>query len=315
MTASCRRARAEVGKARPVAAQGDAMPHPDYRIQAHVCVACPGPEGAPTTGDGPKGEFVSKSQTTLRYAAADVRAWSSHFRASDEYKIHNDEDEDVVNHHVVLESAAADECKAAIGDAVERLDFHFDDSAGGSLNFVFSGHGTSEGDLILADRLVSPDELVEWFAGGKAGDGGKTRHLRLVIDSCYSGLTLCRILKHSLHWDRLVVRDGFAACLPSEEAFELRSLQRSVFTHTMLRAGKRLLGKQELTAEEIREMMAAQKETPQYLTNGAQHSLDVINGHAISASKGGGFVEATDVETLEELIEAVDALPRRRRDR
>ena len=284
------------------------MPHPDYRIQAYVSVASPGPEGAPTTGDGPQGKFHSKSQTTLRYAVEDVRAWAASFHVDEAGQ------KDVVDHHVVLESATARELQAAITDAIDRLDFHFEESAGGSLNLAFSGHGSTDGDLVLADRLVSPDELMEWCAGGRAGEDEKTRHLRIVIDSCYSGLTLCRMVMHPHHWSRLVVRDGFAACLPSEEAFELRSLQRSVLTHTMLRPGARLMETAEkVTAEELKEIRASQRETTHYLTNGKQHSLDIINGHAISLRGSDKSVEVLDNKTIEELVEAVDSLPMRKR--
>lgn len=286
------------------------MPHPDYRIQAHVCVASPGPNQAPTTGDGPRGKFHSKSQTTLRFAVEDVRAWAARFRDGEESG-HCD----VVDHHVILESATADEFREAIADAVDRLDFHFEDSLGGSLNVSFSGHGSIDGDLVMADRLVSPDELMEWCAGGRAGDNGRTRNLRTVIDSCYSGLTLCRMLFHPHHWTRVVVRDGYAACLPSEEAFEMRSLRRSVLTYTMLRPGWELWSKgpEELSAEEVREVKTSIRETTQYLTNGEQHALEVINGHAISVRGCGASVEACDTTTLDELVEAVDLLPTRRR--
>jgi hypothetical protein len=76
----------------------------------------------------------------------------------------------------------------------------------------------------------------------------KTRHLRTAIDSCYSGLILCRLVMHPHHGHRVKVRDGFAVCLPSEEAFELRSLRHSVLTYTMLRPGTRLLLKRPLNA-------------------------------------------------------------------
>lgn len=286
------------------------MPHPDYWVQAHVCVACRGPEEAPTIGHGPRGKFHSKSQTTLKHAVDDVRAWAAHFHGGAH------DEGDVVNHHVVLESATAGALQDAIADAIDRLDFHFEDSAGGSLNLVYSGHGATNGDLVLVDRLVSPDELMEWCAGGRAGGNGKTRHLRTVIDSCYSGLTLCRLVMHPHHLRRVVVRDGFAACLPSEEAFELRSLGHSVLTYTMLRPGTRLLQKMlegTLTAEEFKELKASNRETTEYLTNGKQHSLDIINGHAIS-QRGSTkrSVEVLDIETLDELVQAVTSLPRRR---
>jgi hypothetical protein len=175
------------------------VPHPDYRYQAHIGVAVAGPDDAPTTGGGPRGKFYSKSQTTLKYAIDDVEAWAASFRTPEHGY------EDVLDCHLLVKQATASQLRDAIAHAVERLDFHFEESSGGSLNLVFSGHGSPQGDLVLIDRHVSPDELMEWCAVGRAGDSGKTRHLRIVVDSCYSGLTLCRMLLHRDHWKRLVV--------------------------------------------------------------------------------------------------------------
>lgn len=286
----------------------DGVPHPDYRFQAHVCVAVPGPGEAAASGEGPRGKFHSKSQTTLRYAIEDVKAWAANFRTA-EY-----DGQDAVDCHLLLTQATASQLEDAIAHAVERLDFHFEESSGGSLNLVFSGHGSPQGDLVLADRLVSPDELMEWCAVGRAGDDEKTRHLRIVVDSCYSGRTLCRLLLHQDHWKRVVVRDGFAACLPSEEAFELRSLGLSVLTYSMLRPGRRLsLNVSELTESDIRELKRSLRETTQWLTNGEQHAFEVINGHAISLPGGRASVEVLGMTSLEQLIEAVESLSPRRR--
>jgi hypothetical protein len=159
---------------------------------------------------------------------------------------------------------------------------------------------------------------MEWCAAGRAGENDKTRHLRLIIDSCYAGLTLARMLLHPNHWAKAVIRDGLAACLPSEEAFELSSLGHCVLTHTRLRPYASALPPDNgWTAEEYRHWRAAQRETTQYLTSGQQHALDVINGHNIrligSRSK---HIELTDMgEELEvdRLREALDNLPRARR--
>jgi hypothetical protein len=285
------------------------MPSPDYGYRAYVCAASPGPEDSPTTGNGPKGEYASKSQTTLDFALTDVRAWAEHFRGDDGGHA------DVVDHHVVLESATSEDLRDALAEAAEKLDFYFDESRGGSLNFVYSGHGTTDGDLVLADRLVSPDELMEWCSAGRAGEGGKTRHLQMVIDSCYSGLTLCRMVLHPAHWSRLVIRDGFAACLPSEEAFELRSLKHSVLTYTALKQIKHMnIGMaQHISADDVKQLKRGQRETSPNLTNGQQHSLDIINGHYVSLrDSAGSDLEIPDDATVEQLAEALDALPRRK---
>jgi hypothetical protein len=41
--------------------------------------------------------------------------------------------------------------------------------------------------------------------------------------------------------------------------------------------------------EEFKEVKASIRETTEYLTNGKQHSLDIINGHAISQCRAPAF--------------------------
>jgi hypothetical protein len=278
------------------------MPSPDYKYQTHVFVACSGGSADAAEGQGPRGKFVSKAQTRLAHAVADVNAWADRFAGGEAgFK-------DEIDFHVLLQEATRSEVADAIAEAVDRQEFYFDDSKGGSLNFVFSGHGHPDGDLALEDGPLSADELMEWCTAGRA------ENLRLVIDSCYAGLTLARMLLHPSHWNGAVIMDGLAASLPSQEAFELPSLGHSVLTYTRLRPYPDRNRANEWTAEEIRQFRRAQRETTQYLTNGRQHALDVINGHSVSlASSTGKRIEIEPKMELDELREALDNLPRSRR--
>lgn len=161
---------------------------------------------------------------------------------------------------------------------------------------------------------------MEWCTAGRAGQNGRTRHVRLVIDSRYAGLTLARMLMHPNHWTKAVIRDGFAACLPSQKAFELSSLGHSVLTYTMLRPYKNALPPTNgWTEEEYGQYSRAQRETTQNLRNGRQHALDVINGHhsglASNASKGIEIINVEPPMGLDELREALDHIPRSIRQR
>jgi hypothetical protein len=294
------------------------MPSPDYRYQTYVLVACSGGSAEAAEGEGPRGKFVSKAQTRLAFAVADVHAWGNHFGDGEEAGFKNE-----IDFHVLLQDATHPEVADAIAEAVDHLDFHFDDSKGGSLNFVFSGHGYPDGDLALEDGPLSADQLMEWCTAGRAGQNGNTRHLRLVIDSCYAGLSLARMMIHPTHWTKAVIRDALAACLPSQEAFELPSVGHSVLTYTRLRPyANEMPPSGSSTEEEHRRWMdeeyphwrAARRETTQYLTNGRQHALDLINGHAIGlASNAGRSVDVADwpekIE-LDKLVVALDHLPR-----
>lgn len=294
------------------------MPHPDYAHQACVLFACSG-EGASTLGgQGPQGKFISKARTRLSYAVADVRAWQGHFaRASVPAGF-----TEVVNHHLLVEEASAADVEAAIEEAVARLDFHHETSSGGSLNLVFSGHGFEDGDLCLSDGALSIDQLMEWCAAGRAGQAGKTRHLRVAIDACYSGLALARMLLHPTHWGKVVLRDAFASSLPSEESYELDRLGHSAFTHSMVGPYANVLppppGQGDWSERDYREWSRAQRETTQYLTNGQQHSLDVMNGHHVTLRGASGRSMGVEVDPeagmqLDELRDALDNLSARRR--
>jgi hypothetical protein len=288
------------------------MPHPDYRYQAHVLVACSGQAELAPAGDGPRGKFTSKSQTRLAYAVADVRAWEDRFSSGQEAGF-----KDEVDFHVLLEEANCSDVRQAVTEAIDRLDHHFEDSTGGSLNLVFSGHAHANGDLALADGPLSPTELMEWCASGCAGQNRKTRHLRIVIDSCYAGATLARLLLHEAHWERVVIRDGYAACLPSEEAYELDRLGHSVLTYTMLRPYRNALPPRQGWSEvEVRAVRQTWRESTQYLTNGRQHAVDVVNGHFASLRSNhskGVDIDPKTPQTLDELLKALDELGKRRR--
>lgn len=285
------------------------MPTPDYAYQAHVQVACSGDEQGPAQGVGPVGKFSSKSRTRLAYAVKDVSAWASRFARGTEAGI-----ADQVGFQVVLEEPSRDQVAEAVAEAIERLDFYFEEHSGGSLNFVFSGHGAANGDLLLRDQALSIDELMDWCAAGRAGERRRMRHLRLVLDSCYSGAALARMILHPAHGDRVVLRDALAACLPNQEAFELPRLKHSVLTHTRLRPYADALPDPGWTAHDLTEYRRAERESTQYLTNGRQHALDLVNGHFVciarNSEKG---IEVEERMQLQELQEARDGLPQVRR--
>lgn len=302
--------RANQGKRREYAG---AVPHPDYQHRSGILIACSGP--AETTGGeaGPAGAFASKSQADLSYAIADVEKIASIFHAPPRIG------GECLQEKILLREATRDDVLRAIIEASNQLNAHNDHSTGGTLDVFFSGHGYPNGDLCLADGPLSPDELAD--AWTKGNTSGQRRHVRLVLDCCYAGMTLARLCLHPGHGASYMMRDAWAACLPSEEAFELPRLGHGVLTYThtrphlleiMMRCQEE--GRQP-TEEEIRVASRANRETPHYLTNGRQHALDLINGHAVHVV--GGHRDAS-LElfgrdwSLEELAAALDGLPKRR---
>lgn len=290
------------------------MPHPDYSYQVAVLAACSGPSQSAPSCEGPAGTFVSKAHAHLEYAIADVEAW-----ASRTYIAPPPMGEERLRHKTVLAEVTRQQIVDAIADANDRLNVHNHESAGGTLDFYYSGHGHPNGDLCLADGPISPDELAEsWVRGNSSG---QTRHIRLLLDCCHAGMTLARLYLHPGHWESYVLRDAWVASLPSQEAFELPRLGHGVLTYTMLRPHPLyLLGRaqdegREPTLEEFRLANKTVRESTHYLTNGAQHALEMVNGHYVTitgiSNKG---IELLDHSwTLDELAAALDALPRRPR--
>ncbi|WP_088281432.1 caspase family protein [Kineosporia sp. A_224] len=292
------------------------MPHPDYTHRFAVLVACSGPVESSPIQVGPKGAYVSKASAELRYAIADVNEFGKDF-----YGLEPDAD-DCLRELTLLREATRDDVLAAVRVATEALNSHCDHSNGGTLDFYFSGHGFPDGDMCLIDGPLSPNDLADAWSYGAAED--PRRHIRLALDSCFAGMTLARMLLHPEHWRTFVLRDAWAAALPSEEAFELPALGHGVLTHYMMNRPpldvfqEELEGGREPTEQKLRQVKKAIRETPHFLTSGKQHALDLINGHAISVM--GGHQDAT-LElvgrdwTLDELVAALDELPKRRQSR
>lgn len=286
------------------------MPHPDYDYQAAVLAACSGPSQSAPSCEGPAGTFVSKAHARLNHAVADVEAWARYT-----YIAPPPMGSERLRHKTVLQEATRQRIVEAIADANDRLNAHNRESAGGTLDFYYSGHGHPNGDLCLADGPLSPDELANCWVRGNTS--GRTRHVRLVLDCCHAGMTLARLYLHTGHWKSYVLRDAWVASLPGEEAFELPRLGHGVLTYTMLRPDPlHLLGgvhdeRRDPTDHEIKQVRKTLRESTQYLTNGKQHSLDMINGHYVRVPGMSNVgIELMDrVWTLDELAATLDALP------
>lgn len=289
------------------------MPHPDYNYQVAVLAACAGPSQAAPSWEGPTRTLVSKARAHLEYAVADVEALARMTHSAPPpmggWRL---------RHKALLWEATRQEVLDAMTGANDRLNAYNDQSAGGTLEFCYSGHGYPNGDLCLADGPLSPDELAEaWMLGNTSG---QTRHIQLALDCCHAGMTLARLYLHRGHWESYVLRDALVASLPSQESFELPRLGHGVLTYTMLQphpwhtVGRIRDEGREPTDREIKRIRKTLQESTQFLTNGAQHALNMANGHSISIrGKSGSGIELLDQTwTLDELAAALDALPGRR---
>lgn len=289
------------------------MPHPDYGHRSGVLIACSGPAEVQDPVAGPREEFASKASANLDYAIADVEQWARDLYGPPVMG------KDCLRERVLLREATRGEVMQAVTNASDHLNAHNDHSRGGTLDLYFSGHGFANGDLCLADGPLSPDDLADTWSEGNAS--GETRHIRVVLDCCFAGMTLARLYLHPGHWSTYVLRDAWAASLPSEEAFELPRVGHGVLTYVRTRPDPlTILGRSQVegrhpSEEELRQANRADRETPHYLTNGRQQALDFINGHAVSVLGGhrDAYLELGDREwSLDALAAAFDELPRRR---
>jgi hypothetical protein len=289
------------------------MPHPDYRYQAGVAIGCEGPS-AGLVRTGPLGVRRSRDGAHLEHVLADAQHWYKEFKRDEEGG--RDERQSGVDPFVVLlenptRAAVADaiaECGAFLRRFRDRPDW-----AGGTFHFAFAGHGTDAGDLVLADGGLSPDELAELAAASVDPNPPAKRRLGLVFDSCFSALTLARIMLHPFRRSRLLITDGFAAAMHDELAWELDSLGHGALTFSMANRGNAHVDRDRLAkaveqGDEIYLRLALQGFVPNpvsYLTDADQHSLDLINGHWLEI-KGLGVVEVLGDASLDQLLDALE---------
>jgi hypothetical protein len=289
--------------------------HQDYLYQAGIAVGCEGP-GPGVVRTSPVGMRRSRDGAHLQNVLADARHWHEAFLADAESWSEERRGCDSTR-FILLENPRRAEVEDALVECGQFLHQFSDrpDWNGGSLHFAFSGHGTDKGELVLADGEFSPDELIELIAATVDPNPPKRRRLGLVFDSCFSGLTLARIIVHPAHGSRVSIPDGFAAALHDEFAWELDSLGHGALTFTMQNPGNAHVDRNRLAkaveqGDEAYLRLALQGFVPNpvtYLTEGDQHSLDLTNGHWLEI-KGWGGVDVLGDVSLDELLHALERI-------
>lgn len=286
--------------------------HHDYLYQSGIAVACDGPsEGITRTS--PIGSRRSRDGAQLENVLADARYWQkSAIDDADRWDENRQPGDSprffLLNnptHTEVID--ALTECGAFLRQFEDRANW-----GGGSIHLAFSGHGTKEGNLVLADGELSPDELMEVIAASIKANPLRRRRVGFVFDSCFSGRTLARIIVHPLHGDRISIPDGFAAALHDESAWEFDFLQHGAFTFTMANPGNAHVDHDRLAkaveqGDERYLRLALQGFVPNpvtYLTEGDQHSLDLTNGHRLEI-KGWGVISVGPNASQDELLDAL----------
>jgi hypothetical protein len=191
----------------------------------------------------------------------------------------------------VLINPSISDATSAVTEAIAAVDAV--DPTDGQVDFVFSGHGSEDGQLVLRDGTLSAANFVELFTHRP----GRTRLLvGAVLDCCYSGRWLADVVTDCDYGygKALTVVDGFAACLPDEFAYELDELGHGVLTYTM-KARK-------ATGADLR--LAAKIPSVMDLTNSEQTDIDVISGWSVTVGRGRS-VEIQRLMSVDDLISAL----------
>jgi hypothetical protein len=264
---------------------------------ASVVIACPGPvEGL--MREGPAGPRRRRDGAVLPLVQADGEYWHSNFKKGS------------AGYDALLVNPRKSECLSAIAEAAAAIDGV--GQGGGQLHFAFAGHGAADGSLVLGDEELSAAELVDAIASTTHRTAPR-RKLGIVLDCCHSGLALAEILTSREHRRTLLVVDGFAAALHDEYAFELDQLGHGALTFAMKNPGNAhvdpaRLAKAVNEGDESYLRFALEAFVPNpvtYLTEGDQHSIDVINGHHVDV-RGGGSIGLSEAPQLGALLGALE---------
>lgn len=173
-----------------------------------------------------------KALANLEYTTADVDYWDDYWRNGDwsrrpSYETHatlRDAD------YAALDSQLA-EVKEWFADSSKIPGFD-----GGSVVFCFSGHGR-EGDGALClnnDTYFDAEDFIRTCMEiRRASPGRGPLKVSLIVDSCYSGAFLLRVLEGILHKhpDDLSPDYLYAASMPDEVAWELPVLSHGLATY------------------------------------------------------------------------------------
>lgn len=280
------------------------MPKPDYNFQASVVVACEGPEDG-TLRTGPAGNRRSRDGAKLAHVVADAEYWAEQF-GSEETQAH---------HVILLQNPTRAAVVAALAEAGDFLHQHKDAPAwcGGQINLAFAGHGTEAGELVLVDASISADEITNTIVEHTWTGHEPRLRLSVVLDCCFAGRTLAELILHPFHGLHYLLIDGFAAALHDELAWELEAWGHGALTFTMRNPGNAHVDPNRLARavengdlEYLRLALQAFVPNPvTYLTEGDQHSIDLINGHSLQI-KGCGTVDVLGQPTSDQLIRAIE---------
>ncbi len=258
---------------------------------ASIAISCPGP-GNGEVRNGRAGPRRSKDGAKLRFTAADGAALRAiHLGSAPEPELAWSNHPRRAIHLVDPTIAELDDAVAAATEYVLRARVAGVWNGGG-IEFFYSGHGSGgTGAWVLRDGQVSGSELVE-MVGSRVSADDEPRGIGLILDSCYAGAFMAHVLAES--WGDLwnvSPRDMLAGALHNELAWELAHLGHGALTYSII-ARQSYVDEGELAQsiagrDDALVRAALCKHVPNpvtYLTDGDQHSVDLLNGRNRSDS-------------------------------
>ncbi len=198
---------------------------------AYINVAAKGTLFQPYQRSDPIG-MHPKALANLEYTTADVDYWDDYWRNGDWYGRSPYE----------THSTLRDTDYATLASRLEEVRAWFAESSqtpgfdGGSIVFCYSGHGR-EGDGALClnnGTYFDAEDFVRTCMDIRSSSPGSgPLAVSLIVDSCYSGAFLLKVLEGILHEhpDDLIPDYLFAASMPDEVAWELPVLNHGLATY------------------------------------------------------------------------------------
>ncbi|NEP19473.1 MAG: hypothetical protein F6J97_21705 [Leptolyngbya sp. SIO4C1] len=169
-------------------------------------------------------------------------------------------------------------------------------------NLIYAGHGRpADGALEFSDGALSGEdfyhELVEHYT-----DHPNRLHVDIVLDSCYSARFLIDFVVGSQSSETVHVFDCMVSSLPDEKSYEMDFIEHGAFSFSLTHPGNSYVDATELARaidnQDLRTIVKslqgiAAPNPVAFLTNGRQHSMELISGHYLSIP-GAGSIELAD---------------------
>ena len=278
-------------------------PKASYRPPcASIVIACKGQQ-QPNVFQTRFGEIRSRSGAQLKYTAKDAEGIWKHFK-NNEAGIPDDL-------HVLLIDPKKSQIHEAIRTVSKKIRRDYGNGIG--LDFVFAGHGCKvNGDLVLSDGVLSTTDFLQLQAEDVAAGSEEQRTIGVWLDSCYSGAFLIRLAIESFEvFEGFKLDEGLASCLPTEECFEMESLQHGVFSYTRLYPGNShvdqvefnnaILGnRRDEIAKGLQGLVSGMSSPSAFLTEAKQFSVGLYK-HVIDVHGGFATVELGDESDFDEI--------------